>query len=156
MAECPNCKHKVEAHAKAEIKPKEGKLEEFKGSKGSPSAKRFPDKPAVLAMLLLYADQRGYKRGWASNKYKDLYGIWPHSMQNLPAVSEVNMELASWIKGTQIRWAKGQGRYNHQHSNGHQPEVKGALTEREQSIINNVREQYAVGLCTQEDLEAFT
>lgn len=35
------------------------------------------DREVVFRSLLAQADQRGYKRGWAAYRYKDLFGVWP-------------------------------------------------------------------------------
>jgi DNA repair protein RadD len=160
-AVCPNCQFKVEAHA-TPVKTEEGTLEEFKGPKASPSAAKFPNKAATYGQLVWYGLNKGYNKGWAGNKYKELYGVYPRSLQWEDKVYAPTPELASWIRAGQIRWAKSKRNPNgHWHANGngeangHHEKPRGALTEREQAHINRVRDQYVQGYCTSDDLDNF-
>ena len=134
-AVCPNCGHKAEV--KLQVTTKAGSLEEI--AQASKAAAKFGDKRAVYGQLNHYAKERGYKSGWVANKYRDLFGVWPRGMEGAPHRAP-SMELASWIKSTQIRWAKGKGK-------GESREV------RDQRIIENVKKQFVDGtLCTEEDM----
>jgi len=104
IAVCPNCGHTFKRESKVVHAP--GELQEL-GVKPAPSAKRFPDRVTTSAMLKGYALERGYQPGWAANKYKDLYGVWPRGEPHRAAPRMPSMELRSWIKSTQIRWAAG-------------------------------------------------
>lgn len=109
-AVCPNCGFKAQIvshveHANgelAELKPRGNKLGE------KPAGERFPDRHSTYAQLRQYAFMHSYKEGWASNKYRDLYGVWPRGMDDHR--EPVAADLASWIKHTQIKWAKGRQR----------------------------------------------
>jgi DNA repair protein RadD len=48
--------------------------------------------------------ERGYKEGWAANKYKEKFGVWPRKL----AEAEVPPppELIRWVKSRNIAWAK--------------------------------------------------
>jgi len=57
----------------------------------------------AYAGLLWYAQSKGYKRGWAGNKFRDLFGKWPDGLW--PQPKEPEMGLVKWIRSQQIRWA---------------------------------------------------
>lgn len=133
-AVCPNCGHKSEVFSKiehangelAELLPM-GKRRLAEKSGGD----RFPDRHSTYAQLRQHALMHSYKEGWAANKYRDLYGVWPRGMDDHR--EPVLPDLASWIKHTQIRWAKGR-----QKANGT------TQAERDAAYINGVREMAAV------------
>jgi hypothetical protein len=39
-------------------------------------------KAAEYARLAAVADQRGYKRGWVSHRYRAIFGVWPRGVSN--------------------------------------------------------------------------
>jgi DNA repair protein RadD len=104
-AKCPNCGFQCEVHSKVEFE--DGELQELqRGPKVPAAAKRFPDKAATLGQLKWWARSRDYSDGWASHKYREIYGVWPaNGMRDVP-VYEPTEELLSWIKSQQIRYAK--------------------------------------------------
>jgi DNA repair protein RadD len=72
-------------------------------------AKSVHHHPAELArwhaMLLWVAQERDYKPGWASFKYKEKFGVWPRwgsSPQPIPPSPEVS----SWVRSRDIAYAK--------------------------------------------------
>lgn len=106
-AVCPNCGYEAVHQAKA-IKPVEGELKELENDKrkAAPVAAKLPSKATTYAQLIWYARSKGYKDGWASNKYRDIYGVWPSRIDWEPHVKAPEMVLASWIKAQFIRYAK--------------------------------------------------
>lgn len=71
------------------------------------------EKMIWFSQLKGYAFQRGYKDGWAANKYREKFEAWP----NLPEIKHVPLSqpgaaVLSWIKASQIRWAKSHDRKN--------------------------------------------
>lgn len=64
------------------------------------------DKESFYAQLLGHCAEKGYKTGWAANKYRDKFGVWPNGMSGVRPI-EPGYEVASWIKGMNIRWIKG-------------------------------------------------
>lgn len=50
--------------------------------------------------------ERGYKDGWASNKYKDRFAKWPPWLWNTLEPLVPTMETRRWVKSRQIAWAK--------------------------------------------------
>ena len=111
---CPACGFKAEVVSSVETKS--GELKEFTGKaklKKSPAAERFPDKASTFGQLKWIANFRGYKPGWAANKFRDMYGVWPNYYKDCPLV-EPTYEMFTWVKGTQIRFAKRQRPHTHQ------------------------------------------
>lgn len=101
---CPNCGFKAEVVSNVEVQA--GKLQEV--SKKPKNGAKFPDKEATMGQLRLYAQQHGYNSGWASHKYRELYGVWPSKSCGMSLWYEPTPELLSWIKSRQIAWAKRQ------------------------------------------------
>ncbi|HEV7418207.1 MAG TPA: DEAD/DEAH box helicase, partial [Tianweitania sediminis] len=63
------------------------------------------DKQRWFSMLSWYAWDRGYKPGWAANKYHDKFGVWPNSVDRTMIKPDVT--VMNWIRSTQIKWIKG-------------------------------------------------
>lgn len=103
-AKCPACGFVCEAHSK--IEPRKGELKELK--RGKQVATMY-EKSSFYAQLRQYGADKGYAEGWASNKYREKFGVWPngfkHVMPQLPTP-----ETLSWIRSRQIAWAKS--KYN--------------------------------------------
>lgn len=49
--------------------------------------------------------ERGYKPGWAAQKFKTKFGSWPNGLQEVAIPP--SLEVQKWIRSEQIRWAKG-------------------------------------------------
>lgn len=98
--ECPSCGFKTKPVSdvvveKGElvplVKPKKGQSDLFA-------------EPETYSGLLWWANYKGYKRGWASNKFKEMFGHWPDSIKVEPRPP--TMALSRRIRAMQIRWAK--------------------------------------------------
>lgn len=77
-----------------------------------PAGKRVwstAEKRSFYAQLLGYVREHGYKEGWAANKYREKFGVWPRGMDGTPAIRP-SIEVASWIRSGQIKWAKSKKR----------------------------------------------
>jgi superfamily II DNA or RNA helicase len=63
------------------------------------------DKTKFFSELLLYSKQKGYKKGWAANKYKERFGVFPNRIQPTQAwyVSE---QTRRYLKHLNIKYAK--------------------------------------------------
>jgi DNA repair protein RadD len=121
MGQCPCCGFKPEPVSN--VTPQAGELQELEPqAKGAPAAKGFPDRSSTYLMLRGYAASQGFKQGWAANKFRDLYGVWPRNIPDdvraiegkilnhrpiemQPAQCWPTSALLSWIKSQQIRWA---------------------------------------------------
>ena len=79
--------------------PKQPKAESVKGELAN------QPKQVIFSMLLTYADERGYKEGWAANKYREIYDVFPRGLAKHGEMSPSPM-LKSWIKSQAIRWSK--------------------------------------------------
>jgi DNA repair protein RadD len=54
--------------------------------------------------LISIGDERGYSPRWADNKYKEKFGSWPNGLARNSLLP--SQEALSWVKSTNIRWAK--------------------------------------------------
>jgi hypothetical protein len=110
-AKCPNCGFIAQHHAEP-IRPAAGTLLELNGDtfKVAPVAKKLESKDATYGQLRWYAINKKYNQGWAANKYRSIYGVWPRGLSYEIHMRPPCAALASWIKSQNIRWAKGEGR----------------------------------------------
>jgi hypothetical protein len=110
-AKCPNCGFIAQHHAEP-IRPAAGTLLELNGDtfKVAAVAKKLESKDATFGQLKWYAINKKYNQGWAANKYRAIYGVWPRSLSYEIHMRPPCAALASWIKSQNIRWAKGEGR----------------------------------------------
>lgn len=102
--ECPACGHVP--RRPSDVETAEGELRLVAKSerhKATDPALRFGTKQTLWSMLLGYCDAKGYKRGYASNKYKQITGVWPRGVHDV--VRQPSQELLSWLRAEQIRWS---------------------------------------------------
>lgn len=102
---CPGCGKERSVRALVETLP--GEMVELTRTQKKHNAEDWDHKRMWMAALKSYANQRGYKPGWAAMKYRDRYGVWP----NDPRVKHVEPgpitpEVHGWIKSSLIRFAK--------------------------------------------------
>jgi hypothetical protein len=65
------------------------------------------DRQQFFCDLKGYALEKGYKPGWAAQKYKTKFKVWPpREFDSVPPAREVSPKTRSWIKSEMIRWAK--------------------------------------------------
>ena len=66
------------------------------------------EKAQFYGELQGYVREHGYKTGWAANKYKEKCGVWPNDPRvRYAPVRTCSPAVRSWIRSSQIRWAKG-------------------------------------------------
>ena len=94
---CPACGH--EPIKKPNVAQIEGELRLVKRTKFSQA-----DKQSTYSQLLAIADARNYSDGWVSHKYREIYGVWPRSL-NYIRINPTEAML-SWVKASNIRHAK--------------------------------------------------
>ncbi|HEY2212307.1 MAG TPA: DEAD/DEAH box helicase [Bradyrhizobium sp.] len=157
MATCPNCGFVVVAHS--QIKTGDGELKELKKPACS-----IEEKARIYAELKCYAERKDYKPGWATNKYREKFGVWPdHSLRDVVPAKGISAKTAAWIKSRQIAWAKGRSKRfaddnvqgdRREHFNDQYRDTT-PMSERQQRIIDSVREKSLIPgtLCTKEDLD---
>lgn len=108
---CPQCG--FAPALQSQTKHEEGQLEELRpkitGKRVAEKTIKLRDKQIPLEVFLgalkRHATLSGYKPGWAFAKYRDAVGTWPGALRHAPEC-DIPMEVASWIKAGQIRWAK--------------------------------------------------
>lgn len=94
---CPQCGFAPQAQST--IVTGEGNLElQVK------SGVKHLDKQTAYSQLLTRAEERGYSRGWVSNQYRELFGVWPVKMKHKP--TPVSFEMNNWLKHKAIKFAK--------------------------------------------------
>ncbi len=115
VSECPNCGFKARRFTNVTVA--EGELIEFEKAVNLKIAKKdnrdwnFEDKQNFYGQLRGYAWEKGYKDGWAANKYRDKFGVWPDDQRvKYARRSECSQSVRSWIRSQQIRWSKGHRR----------------------------------------------
>jgi DNA repair protein RadD len=107
---CPACGFERKV-AESKIYEREGQLVEFDGvfrKEGDRQSRTYTlsEKARFYAQLKGYGETKGYKPGWAANKYKDKFKAWPDwSIKNVVPMAP-GPEVAQWIRFTQIQWAK--------------------------------------------------
>jgi len=100
---CPRCGHEPARPDKVTVGTGElVKLERTKATK--------EQKQAWWSQLLTVQRDKGYSRGWTSNKYKEKFGVWPVGMVDRAA--PVTPEVRGWIQYTNIKYAKAREKTN--------------------------------------------
>lgn len=99
VAVCPSCGFKPERTSKIEIE--DGELLELDAVARRAS---MAEKQRWYSMFLSLARERGYRRGWAANQYKQKFKVWPRGLTEtmLPADEEVK----NYVKSRMIAYAK--------------------------------------------------
>ena len=73
--------------------------------------KSAKEKAEWYAMLLGYAVNKGFKRGWADHKFKEKFESWPHKKNGVVPVKP-NNEVMNYIKYLNIKQAKSHNNKN--------------------------------------------
>ena len=105
--DCPACGYQVIAAAKA-IPTHEAELVELERTARKDNRDAtWEEKRAFMAGLKAYASEHGYREGWAANKYRERFGVWPNDarVRDVPAM-QYDDATRNWLKSQQIRWAK--------------------------------------------------
>jgi superfamily II DNA or RNA helicase len=102
---CPACG--FEPVAVSEVRIDDGELQELsRNGNVKPEKFTMEQKQDWYRQLILHANLRGYKPGWAYWAYKDKFKVGPdHSLDPRPAVS-ISYEVQNWITARNIRKAK--------------------------------------------------
>lgn len=103
--QCPSCGFIPDPKSQVEVT--EGDLHEItKGKKVKKTEYTMEEKQQFYSELLLHADQRGYKKGWAYFAYRDKFGVAPASSMSDRRARSVSPFTDSWIRARNIRKAK--------------------------------------------------
>jgi superfamily II DNA or RNA helicase len=96
---CPQCGFAPERQS--DIVVGDGELVQVKRGK---KAINKDTKQHVYSQLLFIGRQRNYNKGWPSNQYKAMFGVWPRGLSEVSAAP--TQELLNWVKSRQIAYAK--------------------------------------------------
>jgi superfamily II DNA or RNA helicase len=152
-AKCPNCGHVMEKHANP-VPVQRGTLREIKAdSERAELLRRLPDKAHVYGQLLWWANKKGYKQGWAANKYKDIFGVWPRGLEHEDKIDMPVPALLEHIYRSTERWKRSQQYAKRKEVVRH--ETNGSADKATPASCEARAELVAGTLCTEEDLENF-
>jgi DNA repair protein RadD len=98
---CPQCGFKPEPRSGIECE--DGELIELRHKPLAAMAGRDV-KQRWWSMLLQYGIDKGYRQGWAANKYREKFGVWPRGLWDAPLPPD--LEVTNFIRHGQIRYAK--------------------------------------------------
>lgn len=102
---CPSCGFVPNPKDKVEVQ--NGELHELtKDKKVKKTEYTMEEKQAFYSELLLHADLRGYKKGWAYWAYKDKFGVAPANTLSERRARSIQAQTDSWIRARNIRKAK--------------------------------------------------
>lgn len=101
---CPVCGHERKPPP-SEIKEAEGELRQVKGKVARATTE---DKQRWYSALLWIAQERVYKEGWAAQKYRTKFGVWPRGLTERPVPPAP--EIANWVRSQNIAWAKSRAK----------------------------------------------
>lgn len=113
---CPECKALKEARARlcpvcgfvparvSNVVEIEGQLDEITPKKLNRKTPAI-DKRQFYAELLGYAKRRQFRPGWADNKYREKFGVWPNAFKDTEPETPTPVTL-NWIRSRNIAWAK--------------------------------------------------
>ena len=99
---CPSCGFKPERQSKIEVE--DGELLELRGGKGRKSKVDRDERQRWFSMFLYAAAARGYKPGWAANKFKEKFDAWPDGYSQIMIAPDRAVQF--YIRHSQIKWAK--------------------------------------------------
>ena len=152
-AVCPNCGHKAENDAKP-VLVERGTLREIKaGDEMADWRKKLPDKANVFGQLCWWGRSKGYKPGWAAVKCKEIFGSFPRAREPDPeTIGMPTPELLQYIYELVEKWKKKQYYAKRQAQRSAKSEDGGALSERDQAILDRVRQQ-AETLMSEADMQ---
>lgn len=109
MRSCPNCGFTPEHdHGVSTVAGELGELtpdKKRKATKGKAEV-TMAEKLEFYRSLLKHAQTRNWKPGWAAQKYREKFGVWPDRFRSATAADMVRADVASWIRSGNIRWAK--------------------------------------------------
>jgi len=102
---CPSCG--FEAKPVSDVETEEGELHELtRDGRVKVENLTIDEKQRWYSELILHAQLRGYKRGWAYWAYKDKFKVGPANQLHETPARSLSPEVQSWITARNIRKAK--------------------------------------------------
>jgi superfamily II DNA or RNA helicase len=112
--ECPQCYSiftglrcscGYEVPREVELKDDGSILEEIKDAKRANRLVSGEAKARFFGDLVQIGNERGYKRGWAMNKYRERFGVYPNKIT--PVIAEkAHQDTLNWITHSNIKWSR--------------------------------------------------
>lgn len=106
---CPNCGAEPQRQTGGPIENDGELIEVIPGSRSLKRKGGWSDveRQSFFAEMKAYAQQHGYKSGWAANKYRERFKEFPpRAFDGIPPAPEVSPQIASWVRSRAIAWAK--------------------------------------------------
>ncbi len=113
-AKCPRCGRLWPSHSDScpscgfvrarrnEVVTVPGELQELDGNIRHISDRQV--KQDWYSQLLEICRARQYSEGWAANKYREKFGVWPRNLDRTP--KPPTHEVMNWVKSRNIAWAR--------------------------------------------------
>jgi hypothetical protein len=86
----------------------DGELIELTPKKAKSEQATRDEKQVFYSMALWLAQERGYKRGWAANKYREKFDVWPRGLMDVTC--EPDQAFLNYEKSRRIAWAKAKAK----------------------------------------------
>lgn len=102
--DCPSCGFQFPAPV-SDVEVADGALAEL-GPRGKRGKYERDDKQAWYSGFLWIANDRGYSKGWAAHKYKEVFGVWPRGLDEKARFPDAT--IFNYVKSRNIAWAKAQ------------------------------------------------
>lgn len=102
---CPSCGHELIPPGKP-IPTHEAELQELDAKRAN-RVTDWADKARFMAGLKAYAEQKGYKPGWAAWQYRERFGAWPRDPRvRHTEPGPITEEVRGWVTHQNIKRAK--------------------------------------------------
>jgi len=95
---CPSCGHVRQR--RSQVQAVSGELHELVSN----SRVIRDEKQRFYSELIYIANEKNYKSGWISHKYREKFGVWPKNLAEIPMVP--SMKTRNWIRHKFISWSR--------------------------------------------------
>ncbi len=95
---CPSCGHVRQR--RSQVQAVSGELHELISN----SRAIRDEKQKFYSELIYIANEKNYKSGWISHKYREKFGVWPKNLAEIPMVP--SMKTRNWIRHKNISWSR--------------------------------------------------
>jgi hypothetical protein len=103
---CPSCGFAPERQS--HIEDRAGSLVQLNGKRKGKTVETPESKQRFYSMLIWIARDRGYQAGYAANRYKAKFGVWPRNL--IEAAVPPDATVLNWLKAQQIAYRKGKAK----------------------------------------------